>query len=329
MQNHGLPKDCGSAMTWQNKGQIFDCSEHKIAGEPILFAQSPQAVVLADRVRVFFCTRVRDSDTTWISRPAFVDFSFDFLNIVEPPQLVEIAPSELGSFDEHGIFPFHPHISDGKFLAFSTGWSRRKSVDVETSIGALESTDEGLSFHRLGTGPVFTATLHEPFLVCDPWVVREGAKWTMWYLFGTEWDDSVPNEDPQRIYKIGKATSGDGLEWRSSNGKAVVPNLLGQHEAQALPSVRNVSGRYEMVFCYRPHRGFREPGNLSYQLGFATSEDGETWDRNDLCVDFPKQEFDSQMRCYPSWLNLGKASFLLYNGNEFGKFGFGLAQWTG
>ena len=79
-------------MTWQNKGQIFDCSKHKIAGEPILFAQSPQAVVLADRVRVFFCTRVRDSATTWISRPAFVDFSLDLLNIVEPPQLVEIPP---------------------------------------------------------------------------------------------------------------------------------------------------------------------------------------------------------------------------------------------
>jgi hypothetical protein len=306
---------------------MFDCSQHEIAGYPILFAQSPQAVALQDRVRIFFCTRVRDAPSTWISRPAFVDFSHDLLNILGSPQLVDISPSELGSFDEHGIFPFHPNMSEGKFYAYSTGWSRRQSVDVETGIGMLESNDQGLSFTRVGTGPVLTASLHEPFLVCDPCVVREGAAWAMWYLFGTEWDDSVRTEEPQRIYKIGRATSVDRLQWTGSRGKTVVPNVLGPNEAQALPSVIREEGNYEMVFCYRPHRGFREPGNASYQLGYASSEDGEKWNRDDRRIIFPRQEFDSQMRCYPSWLTLGATKFVLYNGNEFGKFGFGLAQW--
>jgi hypothetical protein len=315
-------------MTWSNKGLIFRCSDYKIDGEEILFAQSPQPVVLEDRIRVFFCTRVRDSPTTWISRPAFVDFSHDLQWVLESPQLVKISPPALGSFDEHGIFPFHPHLSDGAFLAYSTGWSRRQSVDVETGIGMLQSFDQGLSFERVGNGPVLTASLHEPYLVCDPWVVRDGSNWTMWYLFGTEWDDSLDSEDPQRVYKIGKAQSLDGRQWVGSNGQASIPDVLGPKEAQALPSVRHKAGKYEMVFCYRPHRGFRIPGNASYNLGFASSVDGDTWYRDDRRVDFPLQDFDSQMRCYPSWFTLGESDFIWYNGNEFGKFGFGLAQWT-
>jgi len=315
-------------MTWSNRGLIFRCSDYKIAGNEILFAQSPQPVNLGDRIRVFFCTRLRDSPTTWISHPAFVDYTHDLQHVLESPQLVKIAPPILGSFDEHGIFPFHPHLSDGLFLAYSTGWSRRQSVDVETGIGLLQSFDQGLSFVRVGDGPVLTASLYEPYLVCDPWVVRDESNWKMWYLFGTEWDESLDSEDPQRVYKIGKAESLDGRQWVESKGQASVPDVLGPKEAQALPSVRHKAGRFEMIFCYRPHRGFRIPGNASYNLGFASSVDGNTWNRDDQQVDFPLQDFDSQMRCYPSWFTLGESDFILYNGNEFGKFGFGLAQWT-
>lgn len=315
-------------MTWINKGLIFECSQHDLSGHALQFAQSPQPVLLHDRVRVFFCTRIRDSSTTWISRPAFADFTLDLHQILGSPQLVEIAPSDLGAFDEHGIFPFHPHISEGRFVAYSTGWSRRQSVDVETGIGMLHSADQGMSFTRIGSGPILTASLHEPFLVCDPWVVRERSDWTMWYLFGTAWDDSVTDEAPQRIYKIGKAKSMDGLHWTGSNGQQVIPDVLGPNEAQALPSVRIFADKYEMIFCYRPHRGFRDPGGASYKLGFASSFDGECWNRNDQYIDFPTEDFDSQMRCYPSWLTINENTYVLYNGNQFGKFGFGLAQWS-
>jgi len=315
-------------MTWINRGLIFDCSKHTIDGNEILYSQAPQATALEDRIRVFFCTRVRDTEFTWISQPAFVDYSLDMNFIIDGPKLVKLTPPILGSFDEHGIFPFHPYQDQGDFWGFSTGWSRRQSVDVETSIGLLKSLDFGESFERIGHGPILTASLNEPFLVCDAWVLRFKSEWQMWYLFGTNWDDTDPEESPQRIYKIGKATSPDGLNWTNSGGKSIIKDVLGPNEAQALPSVRNTEEGLEMVFCYRPHKGFRQRGNLSYQLGYASSQDGEIWTRDDQKIRFPKLLFDSDMRCYPSFFSNGTNLYLLFNGNEFGRNGFGLAEWT-
>ena len=38
------------------------------------------------------------------------------------------------------------------------------------SVGFAISHDQGVTFEKLGNGPVLTATLHEPFLVCDAFV---------------------------------------------------------------------------------------------------------------------------------------------------------------
>lgn len=313
---------------WINKGLVFNCNEASIGGARLNFAQSPQAILLGDRIRVFFCTRTRDSKKTWISKPAFIDFTSDFSRKLSDPEFVSISPPVIGAFDEHGIFPFHPITTPDGLLAFSTGWSRRQSVDVETGIGLLVSNDEGLSFERFGNGPILTASLHEPYLVCDGWVLRDDSEWKMWYLFGTKWDVSNKAEGPQRVYKIGCARSPNGIDWVPSHGTQIIEDVLGPDEAQALPSVRKKNGQYEMVFCYRPHQNFRKSGYRSYQLGSATSHNGEFWIRNDRRVDFPAAKFDDQMRCYPSWFSVGSTEFILFNGNDFGREGFGVAVWV-
>jgi len=37
-------------------------------------------------------------------------------------------------------------------------------------------------------------------------------------------------------------------------------------------------------------------------------------------------EWDSDMQCYPHVFECDGKVFLLYNGNEFGRYGFGLAE---
>jgi hypothetical protein len=88
------------------------------------------------------------------------------------------------------------------------------------------------------------------------------------------------------------------------------------------------NGELQMVFCYRETFDFRTNPSRMYRLGHAVSPDGLAWARDDSQVEFPRLEFDSEMRCYPHLCAVDDRRFLLYNGNEFGRWGFGVAEWT-
>jgi hypothetical protein len=316
-------------MSWIGARQLFDVRDWAGSSAVGTFAQSPQGIILDDRIRVFFSTR-RPDDVTgkWISEVASVDFTPDFAAIIGEPRGGIIDRGTLGSFDEHGIFPFSPVRHQDAIWAYTTGWSRRRSVDVETGIGLAVSRDGGLTFDRVGLGPVLSSSLYEPFLVCDGFAVENSGGWRMYYLFGTAWQFDTNSNAVERTYKIGIATSADGLRWEPSHGCQSIPDRLGELEAQALPSVARIGDTYHMVFCYRDTIGFRTDPQRGYRLGHAVSSEGLSWTRDDEWVEFDRTDFDSDMRCYPNLLAVDDRVFLLYNGNDFGRLGFGIAEWT-
>jgi hypothetical protein len=82
-----------------------------------------------------------------------------------------------------------------------------------------------------------------------------------------------------------------------------------------------------MYFCYREATDFRENPKRGYRLGYAYSDDLINWTRDDSNsrLDVTAGDWDSDMMCYPHIFQCDNKVYLLYNGNEFGKFGFGLA----
>lgn len=314
---------------WLPRGLIFRCSDWELGGTPMKFAQSPQALVFDSYVRIYFSTRVsHKSGTGWKSISAYCDYSMSLDSILSPPQVVKYAPSDLGAFDEDGIFPFSPFLLDGKVFALTTGWSRRVSVDVETGVGLMESVDGGASFHRVGTGPILTASTEEPFLVCDGFVVTGPEKHRIFYSFGTSW---LPDPDTgvwERTYKIGQVSSSNINSPTQGTGQQILSDSRGVLECQALPTVVHHDDRFHMAFCHRGTFGFRNNREEMYDLGYAWSTDGEDWTRMDSVFKFDRTSFDSEMRCYPNIFKIGSKLYLLYNGNHFGQEGFGLAEWT-
>ena len=231
----------------------------------------------------------------------------------------------LGCFDEHGIFPFSPFNDGNKLLGYTSGWSRRQSVSVETAVGLAVSQDGGETFYRIGNGPVMAACLNEPFLVVDGFVRKFNGLYHMWYIWGTNWKCYDDNLIPERTYKIGHAVSKDGVNWDRESKQIIASNT--NDECQALPSVIYSEGKYRMLFCYRRSYDFRVNKNNSYRLGYASSEDLITWERDSYdAMQLSETGWDSQMQCYPNVFTVGHNVFLLYNGNEFGKNGFGLAK---
>lgn len=314
-------------MKWINRGLFFKSEDWIGGGTVRYYAQSPQTVTLGDRHRIYFTSREWEpASSTWFSFPVYVDVDLEFRTVLDEPKRVNYEKAVLGGFDEHGIFPFSPLIVEGTYFAYTTGWSRRRSVSVETSIGLMVS-DDGITFKRFGQGPILSASVHEPFLVCDGFVRKIEESWVMWYLFGTEWVETpVSGASPERVYKIGVATSKDGINWTPSGGTPVIPNVIGPREAQALPSVQLDNGRYEMVFCYRGYANFRENPAQTYRLGYATSNDGYSWTRDDSLIQIPRSDFDSEMQCYPNLVVTDEGKYVLFNGNDFGKYGFGVAE---
>jgi hypothetical protein len=315
-------------MRWRKLGKIFDPTHYKLPNDCVEFAQSPQALVFDDFVRIYFSTRAVDKQNgKYRSHIAFLDVEKDLRSVIRVSEKTVIPLGELGCFDEHGIFPMNVLRVGDCLYGYTCGWNRRVSVSVDTAIGLAISRDGGLTFQRIGPGPVLAASLHEPCLVGDGFVKVFGGMFHMWYIFGTGWKRYAPEAAPDRTYKIGHATSRDGIEWQKEEARQIIADRLGPDESQALPSVIQIAGRYHMFFCYRQSFDFRSNSHRGYRIGHAYSDDLANWTREDdsAFLDVSAGGWDSEMLCYPHVFECDEKVYLLYNGNQFGRYGFGLA----
>lgn len=317
-------------MKWKKLGQIFEFEKSPFKERFVSHAQSPQAIVFSDFVRIYFSTRKQEENGKFISHVQYVDYSKNFKKIINTSEHEVIPLGELGCFDEHGIFPFSPFKFGENIYAYTTGWTRRISVDADAGIGFAISSDDGKTFKKFGNGPILTSSLYEPFLVGDGFVQKLKDKFYMFYIFGQKWCEETKEHAPERVYKIAYATSDDGINWQKMN-RCIIKDKIDENECQALPTVIKIGERYHMYFCYRHMIGFRTEKEKGYRLGYAYSDDLINWTRDDINAGITTTEgaWDSDMMCYPNIFKMDGKIYLLYNGNEFGKYGFGVAELEG
>ena len=292
-------------MNWKKLGKVFDPTDYKLPNKCKLFAKSPQAIVFDDFVRVYFSSTERDTNDKLLSRVLYADFTKDFKKVINISKNEVIPLGKLGCFDEHGIFPFNVLKEKDKIIAFATGWTRKKSVSADGSIGYAESMDNGETFKKYGEGPVVTSSLYEPFLIGDAFVTRfDDEIYHMWYIYGLRWIENPITKEAERVYKIAYAYSNDKINW-NRDSKCIIENVIGDDECQALPTVIKYNDRYHMFFSYRSAIGFRDKKDKGYKTGYAYSYDLKNWTRNDKLagIDLSKKGWDSEMMCYPFVFN--------------------------
>ena len=315
-------------MKWKKLGKIFDPVDFKLPNGCVEFAQSPQALVFDEFVRIYFSTRAVDVvGGKYRSHIAYVDMRKNFHEVMAVSAHTVIDLGTRGCFDEHGIFPMNVLRHGGLIYGYTGGVNRRVSVPVDSAIGLAISRDNGRSFKRFADGPVLAASLHEPCLIADPFVMVHGNVFHMWYIFGSAWETFSSDAAPDRIYKIGHATSSDGIDWNREDGRQIIEPRLGAAECQALPTVIEIAGRHHMFFCYRQPNDFRSNRERAYRIGHAHSDDLVDWTRDDdrMCIEIGDDDWDSDMQCYPHVFACDGKIYMLYNGNAFGRRGFGLA----
>ena len=86
-------------------------------------------------------------------------------------------------------------------------------------------------------------------------------------------------------------------------------------------------GIYKMWYTYRGAKDYRTNKANSYRIGYAESFDGKVFERKDEKFQFDVAEsgWDSIMQTYPNVIKYDNKYWVFYNGNGFGKSGFGYA----
>jgi len=316
--------------TWKKLGKVFD--PNTITDRPWLqeFAQAPATLIFDDFVRIYFsCRPPPDSNGQYVSYSAFLDLErsnlFKIKGIATKPIL---KLGELGEFDEFGTYPVSVTRDDSNQVkAYYAGWTRCESVPFNVAIGCAVSNDEGKTFSKIGTGPVLSYSVDEPFVLSGPKIRRFNNAWQLFYIAGRKW--KIVEGRPEPVYKIRMATSSDGIKWQKLN-RDLIQSRIEDDEAQASPDVFFSNSKYHMFFCYRYSSDYRGKKN-GYRIGYASSVDLIHWVRDDAKagIDISDDGWDSEMISYPHVFELDGKIYMAYLGNQVGRHGFGLAQLDG
>lgn len=306
---------------WKKRGLIFTADGQypwmmSHAQVPLVEELSP------DVLRIYFGTRdqMNRTLTTYIEVQA--DDPSKVLYVHERPVL-ELG--ELGSFDDSGVMPSWMVTRDGVKWLYYIGWNVGTTVPYRNSIGIAVSRDGGKHFTRLYEGPILDRTKTEPHFCATPCVLIEGDLWRMWYLSCVRWEMYKGLAEP--YYHIKYAESKDGITW-DKRGTVAIDFKTPAEGGIVRPCVIRDGSVYQMWYSYRDGRDFRTSKDHSYRIGYAESRDGIAWTRQDerAGIDVSARGWDSEMLAYPYVHRRSNGDlYLFYNGNGFGRSGFGFA----
>lgn len=296
------------SMRWRKLGCIYPVEE---GSEPSFrFAANPVAIPLSgSQVRIYFGARdLRNrSAIHWLE-----------VDLRQPKSIIAcstepvLAPGELGCFDDSGCSMGSIILLEKQWYLYYLGWNLGVTVPWRNAIGLALSTDEGLSFSRVSRAPIMDRHRVDPFSLSYPWVLHKAGRWHMWYGSQLNWIGGKESMD----HVLKEAHSLDGIEWSRNGSVVIAPDL--QHRAFSRPCVVPAGDGYQMWYSYRGE---------SYRIGYAESANGRDWKRLDHLagIELGPSAWDDTMIEYPHVFDVEDARYMLYNGNGYGRTGFGLA----
>jgi hypothetical protein len=301
-------------MKWQKLQHIFSSDSNY--SWMFSHAANPFAVWLGEAVfRVYFTCR----DNLNRSNIAFVDVDFsNNFKIIGISKEPVVSPGELGLFDDSGVaMGFYITINNTPHIYY-LGWNLKVTVPWLNTIGLAVLNPNSNRFEKVSRAPLIDRSNEDPFSISYPSILFEDGRYKMWYGSNLKW--GLNQEEMQHVIKYAEST--DGINWKRDSKIAV--NLFHPGEyALSKPFVIKDVGTYRMWYSYRAN------GSIStYRIGYAQSIDAVNWERKDdiAGIDISDSGWDSEMICYPFVFDFEGTRYMLYNGNGYGKTGFGIAK---
>jgi len=302
-------------MKWEKKGLIFKTQNFNDWRDNS--ALQPTPLIFEDKIRFYVGFR----DKSGISRIGYID-----LDKNNPEKILKVSQDPVldigkdGAFDEFGIVPSAIIRRDKKIYMYYAGYQLGKKVRFLVLSGLAISQDDGETFRRYSSVPIFERTDNEMLFRVPHTVMFDDNKFKFWYGGGSEFmlgeDKTLP------VYDVRYIESKDGINI-PKEGRTILKTKENEYRI-GRPFVIKKDNGYLMFYGYSSE-------DQPYQLGYATSKDGLEWIRDDknIGIELSLEGWDSEMMAYPCVLTIAKKTYLFYNGNNYGEDGFGYAELVG
>lgn len=264
-----------------------------------------------DRFRIYFSSRDEHQRSRTFSLVIGLDRPTEVLELRTEPVL-DIGPP--GAFDDSGaMLSSITPLDDGTQLFYFVGWNVRTTIPFHNAVGVAVVEDGRIK--KRFRGPVLDRILEEPYFSASVCVLKSHDRFQCWYSSCTAWEQHT--HGMRHRYHIKYAESADGLHWRR-DGIVAIDYANPSEYAMAQPTVIRDADRYRMWFSCRGDQ---------YRIGYAESADGIGWQRDDEAVGLAPSDgdWDGRALAYPHVFRHRGSLLLLYNGNEYGRTGFGIA----
>ncbi|MDM0235058.1 hypothetical protein [Variovorax arabinosiphilus] len=302
---------------WHKLGQLFSPQGSQRHPKLLTHAANPLPVQLdGDVYRVFFSGR----DALNRSSVGAVDIDIVKRHVVKEHHAPFFEHGPVGSFYADGVSIGNCYDTpSGRYMLFM-GWRSPENAHWRGEVGRLRVAAD-LTLSLDGDRPFMPLDDEDAVSLSYPWVQQDDEKngYAMWYGSTLTWNAG----NGEMVHVIKRASSNDGEHWHKEG--LAVPYAVGVAQAFSRPTVFRDSSGLHMWFSFRSGAG------EAYRIGYASSLDGRAWDlRPDAVgIDVSNEGWDSEMIEYPFVLEHRGERYMLYNGNGYGKTGFGLAMLTG
>lgn len=300
---------------WKKHGLIFD--DAMLPSWAKNSALTPTPIQISDEVVRVYCG-FRDEDG--VSRIGYVDLSAKNLTeVIAVSQKPALDIGRAGCFDDNGVILGDViKDDDGNYRMYYVGFQLAKNVKFLAFTGLAISRD-GEVFDRVSEVPILDRADGASTIRAIHSVIKDGNGWRAWYAVGDDWQDINGIDYPK--YNIWYTSSEDGINF-SEQGTLCV-DVEGDEYRIGRPSVYELETGYMMLYT---KGGI---GGVDYFPGVAFSSDGIKWLRDDNKLQLSlgsEMDFDSKHLCYPRLFKINGKSWIVYNGNNMGQEGFGLAE---
>lgn len=292
---------------WNKLGHVFDPRQH--AGWMASHAANPVAEPLdADRFRVYFSGRDARN------RSSIGHIIMDLADPTRPPAVGAaplLTPGPRGAFDQDGVTMGSMLEIGGVRHLYYLGWRLTERYPWANTIGLARYDALAERFVKQD-GPVLGLSEHDPYSMSYPCVLHDGTQYRMFYGSNLNWGDDGRTMN----HVIKNAVSPDGLVWQPLDDVCLAHDAV--DHAFARPWVVKDPDVYRMWYAVR---------GAQYRIGYAESEDLVHWERKDHLAGIAPSArgWDAEAVTYPSVFDHRGQRYLLYNGNGYGRTGFGLA----
>ncbi len=298
--------------TWKKKKLVYDPTTSHYS-----YGMLPCVIHIDDDLFVvgFSCRNKKNQSHIFLSYANAYDGVF---KIISEPKLA-LSPGPLGHFDSDGVLT-SSFLSIGKnSYMYYGGWENMVSVPYTANTGRLIFDKDNLTLTREFLSPVLARNPQSPIFSGAPFFWKTKDEIWAWYTSALRWEKY--NNEFKHYYTLRRAVSKDGINWISDDEVAI--NFLNDYEyAIARSSIIQIDDIFYIWFSCRSTKT-----TDTYRIGFAYSKDLLNWKRDDSLsgIDVSNEGWDSEMICYPHVFKHKDWLYMLYNGNGYGKTGFGCA----